>query len=156
MYKRLGALTFVTILGGIGGLAFAAGNSEPLHGTNPMGEGTGCPTCTQNKAATPDSGTPSPVIEGEVLKVDREYYMVKDLSGKEVKIQLDERTNVTGSPKVGDNIIAQMEPQGYAYSIKRATGSSMDSVAGHPDKRTGPPAASDIPGQPSSGDVLTQ
>ena len=88
--------------------------------------------------------------------MDRDSYLVKDRSGKEIKIQLDQRSNVESNLQVGDKIIAHMEPQGYAFSIKRATGSGMDSVAGQPDKRTGPPAASDIPGQPSSGDTYTR
>src|SRR5437764_57483 len=156
MNKQLGALTLGFLLGFISSLSFAAGNSEPLHGTNPMGEGTGCPTCPANKAATPESKMPPAVVEGEVVKMDRDSYLVKDRSGKEIKIQLDQRSNVESNLQVGDKIIAHMEPQGYAFSIKRATGSGMDSVAGQPDKRTGPPAASDIPGQPSSGDVLTK
>ena len=156
MKKQLEAFTFAVLLGSVSAISYAAGTSEPLQGTNPMGEGTGCPTCPSNKAATPESKMPPAVVEGEVIKMDRESYLVKDRSGKEIKIQLDQRTNVEGNLQVGDKIIAHMEPQGYAFSIKRTTGSGMDSVAGQPERRTGPPAASDIPGQPSSGDVHTK
>jgi len=146
MKKQLGALTFAVLLGSVCSFSYAAGPNEPLPGANPKGEGT---------AATPEKIPPA-VVEGEVVKMDRDSYLVKDRSGKEIKIQLDQRSNVESNLQVGDKIIAHMEPQGYAFSIKRATGSGMDSVAGQPDKRTGPPAASDIPGQPSSGDVYTK
>ena len=132
MKKQLGALTFAVLLGSVCSFSYAAGTNEPLPGANPKGEGT---------AATPEKMPPA-VVEGEVVKMDQESYLVKDRSGKEIKIQLDQRT--------------KLEPQGYAFSIERVTGSSMDSVAGQPDKRTGPPVASDIPGQPSSGNVLTK
>ena len=144
MKKQLGALTFAVLLGSVCSFSYAAGTNEPLPG--PKGEGT---------AATPEKMPPA-VVEGEVVKMDRDSYLVKDRSGKEIKIQLDQRTTLEGNLQVGDKIIAHMEPQGYAYSIKRATGSGMDTIAGQPDKRTGPPAASDIPGQPSSGDVYTR
>ena len=144
MKKQLGALTFAVLLGSVCSFSYAAGTNEPLPG--PKGEGT---------AATPEKMPPA-VVEGEVVKMDQESYLVKDRSGKEIKIQLDQRTKLERNLQVGDKIIAHMEPQGYAFSIERVTGSSMDSVAGQPDKRTGPPAASDIPGQPSSGNVLTK
>ncbi len=146
MKTQLGALTFAVLFGSVYSFSYAAATNEPLLGANPKGEGT---------AATPEKMPPA-VVEGEVVKMDRDSYLVKDRSGKEIKIQLDQRTTLEGNLQIGDKIIAHMEPQGYAHSIKRAMGSGMDSVAGQPDKRTGPPAASDIPGQPSSGDVLTR
>ena len=159
MKKQLGALTFAVLLGSVCSFSYAAGTNEPLPGSNPKGEGTAATPEKMPKgegsAATPEKLPPA-VVEGEVIKIDRESYLVKDRSGKEIKIQLDQRTNVEGNLQVGDKVIAHMEPQGYAHSIKRTTGSGMDSVAGQPDKRTGPPAASDLPGQPSSGDVYTR
>ena len=146
MKKQLGALTFAVLLGSVCSFSYAAGTNEPLPGANPKGEGS---------AATTEKMPPA-VVEGEVVKMDQESYLVKDRSGKEIKIQLDQRTKLERNLQVGDKVIAHMEPQGYAFSIERVTGSSMDSVAGQPDKRTGPPAASDIPGQPSSGNVLTK
>jgi len=163
MTKQLGAFTFAVFLGSVCSFSYAAGTNEPLPGSNPKGEGTAAtpekmPPAVpkgEGSAATPEKLPPA-VVEGEVIKMDRDFYLVKDRSGKEIKIQLDQRTNLDGNLQVGDKIIAHIEPQGYAHSIKRTTGSGMDSVAGQPDKRTGPPAASDIPGQPSSGDVRTR
>jgi hypothetical protein len=46
-------------------------------------------------------------------------------------------------PNVGDQIRAQVAPQGYAYSINMASDSTQ---AGTPDKKaTAPPAKSDLP-----------
>jgi hypothetical protein len=68
---------------------------------------------------------------------------VKDQSGKEPRIQLDERTVMNAKPKVGDKIRADVKPQGSAYSINLASDSTQP---GTQDKQTGPPAKSDLPG----------
>jgi hypothetical protein len=61
------------------------------------------------------------VVTGELLKIEGTNYTVKDLSGKEVRFQIDpSRTMMNTQPKVGDKIRANVEPQGYAFSIDRA------------------------------------
>src|SRR5688572_12733054 len=51
----------------------------------------------------------SAVVEGEVLKIDRETYLIFDLAGKEVRLQVDAKTWKDGNITVGDNIFARID-----------------------------------------------
>jgi hypothetical protein len=59
-------------------------------------------------------------ISGEVLKIDGENYVVKDASGKEVKLHVNAQTKKEGEIKVGDKVEAQADGSGHALSIKAA------------------------------------
>jgi hypothetical protein len=61
-------------------------------------------------------------IEGEVLRAEGNYYVVKDISGKEVRIYIDKNTKIDGNLTAGDKIIAStaavpVEAPPYAKSI---------------------------------------
>ena len=51
----------------------------------------------------------SAVLEGEVLKIDRETYLILDRAGKEVRIQVDAKTWKDGNITVGDSILANID-----------------------------------------------
>ena len=51
----------------------------------------------------------SALVEGEVLRIDRETYMIQDTSGKEVRLQVDGKTWKDGNITVGDNIVAKID-----------------------------------------------
>ena len=110
----------------------AAEAAKPMKPSDPLKvkEGT-------NNA--PEGGIPAEVVTGKLLKIDGKNYVVKDQSGKEVHFQTDERTmvdaNVAHRPKVGDQIRAEVMPQGYAYSIHSASDST--------EAGTGPQVKSD-------------
>ena len=59
-------------------------------------------------------------ISGEVLKIDGENYVVKDATGKEVKLHVNAQTKKEGDIKVGDKVEAQSDGSGHATSIKAA------------------------------------
>ena len=59
-------------------------------------------------------------ISGDLLKIDGEFYVVKDASGKEVRLHVDKTTKVEGALKAGDQIEAQASEKGHALSIKPA------------------------------------
>ena len=136
MNKQAGAIV-VSILfaAGTAVAAYAADASAPVQGSK-------SPIVKEGANATPEGGTARSVVTGEVLKIDGKDYLVKDQSGKEVHFQLDERTLMNATPKVGDKIMAKVEPQGNAYSINLASDSTE---AGTPDKQTGHPSKSDLP-----------
>src|SRR5437867_6367057 len=50
------------------------------------------------------AGVPAGMIEGEVLKIDGESYLVKEAAGKEVHLKVDNKTWKDGNITVGDNI----------------------------------------------------
>ena len=53
-------------------------------------------------------------IEGTVLKIDGDSYLVKDLAGNEVKLRADNKTKKDGNLTVGDKIMARLEGPGVA------------------------------------------
>ena len=114
MNKQTGAIVFSILFAvGIAGFSYAADTSAP-QSSNPKVGGEGA-------NVAPSSGTPAGVVTGELLKIDGINYTMKDQSGKEVRFQIDpSRTMMNIQPKVGDKIRADVQPEGYAYSIDLA------------------------------------
>jgi hypothetical protein len=61
-------------------------------------------------------------VTGEVTKIDGDTYFVKDKTGKEVKftVEKDRLATLERPLKVGDQIEAQLTPEGFAKSIRMA------------------------------------
>ena len=51
----------------------------------------------------------SAAVEGEVLKIDRETYVIQDTAGKEVRLRVDAKTWKDGNITVGDSILANID-----------------------------------------------
>jgi uncharacterized protein YdeI (BOF family) len=69
-----------------------------------------------------DMAAPSTqTVKGDLLKIDGEFYVVKDTSGKEVRLHVDKTSQLDGTFKAGDKIEAQATDKGHASSIKQAT-----------------------------------
>jgi len=66
----------------------------------------------------------SQVVKGDLLRIDGEFYVVKDTSGKEVRLHVDKTSKLEGTFKAGDKIEAQASDQGHALSIKPAGAAS--------------------------------
>ncbi len=62
----------------------------------------------------------SQTIQGDLLKIEGEFYVVKDAAGKEVRLHVDKSTKLEGALKAGDKIEAQATDKGHAVSIKPA------------------------------------
>ena len=63
-----------------------------------------------------------PTIEGELLKREGNAYIVRDVSGKEVRLQVDKETKMDGNLTVGDRIVARIDnltAPGYATSLTK-------------------------------------
>ena len=59
-------------------------------------------------------------VKGDLLKIDGEFYVVKDTSGKEIRLHVDKTSQLDGAFKAGDKIEAQATDKGHASSIKQA------------------------------------
>jgi hypothetical protein len=57
-------------------------------------------------------------VKGDLLKIDGEFYVVKDISGKEIRLHVDKTTAVDGAIKVGDKVEAQATEKNHAASIR--------------------------------------
>ena len=72
------------------------------------------------KPLVADAQIPGPqTVKGDVLKMDGEFYIVKDMTGKEVRLHVDQTTELQGAVKAGDKIEAQVTEKGHALSMKR-------------------------------------
>jgi hypothetical protein len=59
-------------------------------------------------------------IRGEVLRVEHENYFVKQYDGKEVRLHIDEMTQMAGNIGQGERIEAKVDDQNHALSIRSA------------------------------------
>ena len=73
---------------------------------------------TGKKTESPAQQAPGPIIspktaghvetiEGELLRIDKDVYVVKDVSGKEVSLLVDKDTKTEGNIAAHDQIVAQ-------------------------------------------------
>ena len=70
--------------------------------------------------SVPYKGLLPRTVIGELTKIEGDNYTVKDRSGKVIHFQIDQaRTMMNSRPVVGDKLMAELEPQGYAYSINQ-------------------------------------
>jgi hypothetical protein len=69
--------------------------------------------------AASDMAAPSTqTVIGDLLKVDGEFYVVKDMAGKEIRLHADKTTTLDGAIKVGDKVEVQATEKNHAASIK--------------------------------------
>jgi hypothetical protein len=61
-----------------------------------------------------ESPTPK-TIKGDLLKIDGEFYVVKDMAGKETRLRADKTTVLDGAIKVGDKIEVQATEPSRPY-----------------------------------------
>jgi hypothetical protein len=61
----------------------------------------------------------SQTLKGDVLKIEGEYYVLKDLTGMEVRLHVDQTSQLDSDLTAGDKIEAQMTDKDHAQSIKR-------------------------------------
>jgi uncharacterized protein YdeI (BOF family) len=69
--------------------------------------------------AAGDMAAPSTqTVKGDLLKIDGEFYVVKDMSGKEIRLHVDKTSQLDGTFKAGDKIEAQATEKNHASSIQ--------------------------------------
>ena len=69
-------------------------------------------------------------IKGEIVKVEREAYMVRDAKGKEVRLPVGKQTKLDKPAyMVGDEIEAAMTPAGEVVSMTLKKSASKRSVS---------------------------
>ena len=69
--------------------------------------------------AAPDSQR---MVKGDLLKIDGDFYVVKDGAGlgKEIRLHVDQNTKLDRAFKEGDKVEAQATETDHALSIKHA------------------------------------
>ena len=68
--------------------------------------------------AVPSSET-FQTLDGKLLKIDGEFYVVEDFSGKEMRLHVNQDTLLLSGPKQpGDLVRAEITKSGHAISIQ--------------------------------------
>lgn len=57
-------------------------------------------------------------VNGDLLKIDGEFYVVKEMSGKEIRLHVDKTTILDSSINVGEKVEAQATEKNHAVSIR--------------------------------------
>jgi len=86
----------------------------PFMFTMILGVGLAALSFAADDMAAPGTQT----VKGDLLKIDGEFYVVKDRSGKEIRLHVDKTSQLEGTFKAGDKIEAQATDKGHASSIK--------------------------------------
>lgn len=60
---------------------------------------------------------PTPSFEADLLKIDGNRYVIKDIAGVERQVQIGKNTEIFGQAKAGDRIQLWVQPDGYARTI---------------------------------------
>lgn len=63
----------------------------------------------------------SKIVEGDVLKIEGEYYTVHDVAGHEVRLHVNKTTHMEGTFKVGDKVEAYVTDKGHARTMYHIT-----------------------------------
>ena len=97
----LGIFVIVTGLVALGGVSYFLGRlSQPDK-----------PSEAKREAPRPTaSKLPAQRVEGEVIRKDANSYVVKDQSGREIKLNINPQTKVEDQPNIGDRVAAKVEP----------------------------------------------
>lgn len=66
-----------------------------------------------------DNRSGADTIKGEVARIDRDTYIIKQYDGKESSLHIDQTTQKTGNIKQGDRIEAKVNEQNHALSIRQ-------------------------------------
>ncbi|MBI4400892.1 MAG: hypothetical protein HY581_04605 [Nitrospirae bacterium] len=102
MNQFLGLLVLTGILG--------FGTATPASAVDPM------PAPSKDPQGAPAAQP----IKGELLRIEGEFYVVKDVAGKEVRLRVSKDTLLDARLKAGDKIDAQVSPDGRVISMFKA------------------------------------
>jgi translation initiation factor IF-1 len=85
---------------------------------------------------TPNVSQNSTQLKGEVVRKEPNFYVIRDASGREFRLRVNQRTSVEQEPKIGDHVVARVDPRPaevYAKTLDvRAEGSRNDTVQKKP------------------------
>ena len=87
------------------------------QGAQSPGMGSGS---TGQSSKSPKQQTTASVVKGELMKIQGEFYTVKEPSGNEVRLHVNKETKMDSPVNVGDKIEAERTASDHALTIKLA------------------------------------
>ena len=61
----------------------------------------------------------SQTLKGDLLAIEREHYVLKDPTGMEIRLHVDQTSELDSDLKAGDKIEAQVTDKDHVQSIRR-------------------------------------
>ena len=79
-----------------------------LLGVSPLSQAADPDMTPRNLRPQSAEGLPKPqTVEGEVLRYEGNYYVVRDITGKQIRLYTDKTTKIDGNLSPGDKIVAR-------------------------------------------------
>jgi uncharacterized protein YdeI (BOF family) len=106
------ALTLVLGFALAAGAYAAQGQSETGAAAGQPSTSTGKTTGSPSQPATgpiisPNTAGHVETIEGQLLRIEKDIYVIKDLTGREVTLKTDKNTKVDGNIAANDQVVAR-------------------------------------------------
>jgi hypothetical protein len=90
------------------------------QGSQGQGQDLGAGTSEQATKSRDKGKQTASVVKGELLKIQGEFYTVKDTTGNEVRLHVNKETKMEIPVNVGDKVEAERTASDHAVSIKKA------------------------------------
>lgn len=91
-------------------------------GTSGVTDGSRSMDSRQKGTSSLGSGTKnqdSNLIIGEIINLQDEFYLVRVPSGREVNLHVDHSSQIAGHPEEGDEIEAEVTPDGHVLKLQK-------------------------------------
>jgi len=72
----------------------------------------------EGMTAEPSQGGAEQIVKGDVLLKEGEFYIIRDITGHEVRVHVGPDTKMEARLKTGDKIEAKVTSDGHAISIR--------------------------------------
>jgi hypothetical protein len=72
----------------------------------------------EGMTADPSQDRPEQIVKGDVLLKEGEFYVIKDITGHEIRVHVSPETKMDGAIKTGDKIEAKVTSDGHAISMR--------------------------------------
>jgi hypothetical protein len=59
-------------------------------------------------------------LKGQIVKIEKDIYVLKDAAGKEVRLRVNQETVLQSGLHVGDMVDAELGPNGLALTLLRS------------------------------------
>ena len=121
-------LTAQTLASAESSFSTPAGAQSSSKGfSTPSGAETNGPFVSPSGFSTPAGSASSITVGGEVINIEGETYVLRDAQGRNLRVQPGKDARIDYTPRIGDNIEAQLN-NGRASSIIRAPATSGGSA----------------------------
>ena len=118
MKTKLGITTLALLL--VAGLMAVHADDGTLSGSRLEQASSKDVTAPADPGVNPGQAQGFKIVQGEVLKMEGNTYLIRDETGKEIRLTVTKDSKIDKAFEVGDRIVAQVSDQGVATLIKKS------------------------------------